>query len=115
MADVVIKVDGPRAQELADTMTKEGGLAVVVDGDGHLMRAIGPPSSRVSQTLHNLLNEVINSNKVVTVNAFGHPPSRLLLGDSFFGGHFPADPKMNRPHRSVFVSDMNDIFAKTKV
>ena len=125
---MVIKVDGPRAQERADVMTKEGGLPVIVNGGGQLSRAIGPPAPKVSQTLHTLLNEAINSNTVVTMHAFGHPPVRLgkiFLTDSygkktqvevqFLGDSFDRSPHFQRPHRSVYVSDLKDIFSLSPV
>jgi len=99
-----LRVRGPRAQRFVDLLGRYTGLTLVLD---HEMVSIDRNSLLIpseSQTLQDLVEEIVHSPNVVEVVAFGGVPDPMLNIDTFL-----AMPEFHRPRRSVYVADLEEI------
>jgi hypothetical protein len=99
---MVLQVRGPRAQQFVDLLTEFSGLTLLLGNDQVQVSANGLINPFESETLQSLVFEIIRSQNIVEINAFGGEPAGLAdSADSFF-----ALPAFQRPRRTVFVMSL---------
>jgi hypothetical protein len=99
---MVLQVRGPRARRFVDLLAEFSGLTLQLVNDNVQVAANGLINPFESETLQNLVFEIIRSPNLVEVNAFGGRPAGLAdSADSFF-----ALPAVQRPRRTVFVQGL---------
>jgi hypothetical protein len=101
---MTLQVTGPRAQRFVDVLSDYTGMTLnladsVVSADED--EVVDPFES---ETLQYLVNEIIDSDNVVEIHAFGGRPAAGFFADSFL-----AAPAVQRPRRSVYLNDVLDV------
>jgi len=99
---MVLQVRGPRAQQFVDLLAEFSGLTLQLVNDNVQIAANGLINPFESETLQNLVYEIIRSPNVVEINAFGGQPAGLA--DS--ADNFDAQPAFQRPRRTVYVRSL---------
>lgn len=98
---MTLQVYGPRAQQFVDLLAQFTGLTLVLNGETVTVSPDTLLNPSASETLSDLVFDVVASPNVVRIAAFSMAP-----GGGFFGDWFYANPDLHRPRRSVFVGDL---------
>src|SRR5262245_503549 len=98
---MTLQVYGPRAQQFVDLLAEFTGLRLRLNGEAVTVSQDTLLNPFESETLQDLLFEIVASPNVVRIAAFSTAP-----GGGFFGDWFYANPDVHRPRRSVFVGDL---------
>jgi len=98
-----LRVRGPRAQQFVELLSRYCGLSLRLVGESVSKNPDGLINPNVSDTLQDLVEEVLYSPNLVEIVAFGgnREPAVFWL-DSYDGS-----PAFQLPARSVFVGDFN--------
>jgi len=102
---MVFRVLGPRAQQFVDHLSRYCGLTLVLANNTVTVSRDTLINPAESETLQNLVYEIIGSPNVVEIAAFGGRPA----GMGFTLDRFFANPGFQRPRRSVYVADFDDM------
>src|SRR5437762_8301593 len=105
---MAMQVTGPRAGVFVDTLSDFCGETLVLNA---ATVAVDPNTLLdpfESETLRDLVDEIIASPNLVEIHAFGGRPSTAFFVDSFF-----SNPGVQRPRRSVYMNDILEIAQKS--
>jgi hypothetical protein len=98
---MTFQVYGPRAQQFVDLLSQFTGLRLTLTGETVAVSRDTLLNPFESETLQNLVFDIVGSPNVVRIAAFSTAPI-----NGFFGDWFHANPGVQRPRRSVFVDDV---------
>jgi hypothetical protein len=98
---MTLQVYGPRAQEFVDLLAEFTGLRLVLTGEAVTVSQDTLLNPYESETLQDLVFDIVSSHAVVRIAAFSTTPGGFFSGDWFF-----PNPGIHYPRRSVFVSDI---------
>jgi len=99
-----LRVRGPRAQQFVDLVSTYCGLSLTLVGETVSVNPDGLINPYVSETLQDLVGEILNSPNAVEIVAFGGNRDPSV---GFWIDNFSAVPAFQVPRRSVFVGDFN--------
>ena len=100
-----LRVRGPRAQQFVELLGRYCGLGLRLVGESVSKNPDGLINPNVSETLQDLIDEVLFSPSVVEIVAFGGNRDPAV----FWVDSFDANPAFQLPARSVFVGDFNTL------
>ena len=98
---MTLQVYGPWAQQFVDLLAKFTGLRLVLNGEAVTVSPDTLLNPFESQTLQDLVFDIVASPNLVRIAAFSTAPR-----PGFFGDWFRAHPADHRPRRTVFVGDL---------
>ena len=98
---MAFQVYGPRAQQFVDLLSQFTGLRLTLTGETVAVSRDTLLNPFESETLQDLVFDIVGSANVVRIAAFSTAPI-----NGFFGDWFHANPDLHRPRRSVFVEDI---------
>lgn len=98
---MTFQVYGPRAQQFVDLLSQFTGLRLTRTGETVEVSRDTLLNPYESETLQDLVFEIVGSPRVLRLAAFSTAPI-----NGFFGDWFHANPGLHRPQRSVFVEDI---------
>src|SRR5262245_45112177 len=98
---MTLQVYGPRTRQFVDLLSEFTGLRLTLTGEAVAVSRDTLLNPFESETLQNLVFEIVGSPNVVRIAAFSTAPI-----NGFFGDWFRANPGVQRPRRSVFVEDI---------
>jgi hypothetical protein len=98
---MTLQVYGPRTQQFVDLLSQFTGLRLTLTGETVAVSHDTLLNPFESETLQNLVFNIVSSPNVVRIATFSTAP---VAG--FFGDWFHANPGVQRPRRSVFVDDI---------
>lgn len=99
-----LSVRGPRAQPFVDLLSTYCGLSLRLVGGTVSVNPDGLINPYVSETLQDLVQEILISPNAVEIVAFGGNRDPAV---GFWVDNFSAVPAFQVPRRSVFVGDFN--------
>jgi hypothetical protein len=97
----VLQVRGPRAQQFVDLLSEYSGWTLVLVNQTVTFSTSGLINPFESQTLQDLVGEILRSPNVVEIVAQGGKPTAGFFFDAFFSSPVPQGPR-----GSVFVDDI---------